>query len=274
MTLLSAGLTLAQTQTTASGRAAADAAAQGTQSLQAGTKMNAELKSKLDTKNAHVGDSVTAVTTSAVKEHGTTVLPKGSVLHGHVTEVQSAADSHSAARLGVLFDQATTKKGETIPMHAGIASIFSSSAAAGNISDGMSDGGMMQPMAMPVGGGARAGGGGLLGGGGAALTGAVGGIVSGAGAGVNTAANTMGHIGAAGAQGQTASMARASNGVPVQILLPPASAAGAASGSGAASVAGIGGASGQASSGSVLASSQGNMQLNSGTRMSIEVVHP
>jgi hypothetical protein len=84
----------------------------------------------------------------------------------------------------------------------------------------------------------------------------------------------MGSIGPAGAQGQTAGRARASNGVPLRILMPPANLAGAANGSGAASLAGIGSASGQASSGSVITSSQGNMQLNSGTRMSIEVVHP
>ncbi|MGH9393814.1 MAG: hypothetical protein ACRD1E_06555, partial [Terriglobales bacterium] len=45
------------------------------ETVAAGTKVDAQLKTKLDTQHAKVGDKVSAVTTAAIKENGQTVLP-------------------------------------------------------------------------------------------------------------------------------------------------------------------------------------------------------
>jgi len=241
--------------------------------LAAGSKVNAQLKSKLDTRHAKVGDKVTAVTTSDVKENGVKVLPKGSTLTGHVTEVTRAESSKSPSRIGVLFDRAVTKQGQTIPMRAGIASVLTSSAAAAAMGGGMGGmdsgmgamgGGMDGGMGGGMGGGMSApmpagGGGGLLGGVGGAANGVLG---AGAAAGpvvANGAGMVGGELGASGplsAGGSVESLGRASNGVPVEIAMPPAGAQ----------------ASQQAAFGSVLSTPRGDMELNSGTNVALQTL--
>ncbi|MGH9466127.1 MAG: hypothetical protein ACRD1Y_02110, partial [Terriglobales bacterium] len=217
--------------------------------LAAGTKINSKLKTKLDTRHAKVGEKVTAVTTSDIKEHGVKVLPKGSVLTGHVTEVTRAKGSKSASSIGVLFDQAVTKKGRRIPLHASIVSVVSNRDALAMEPAAMAP--MPMPMAMPArasaGGGLMGGVGGVVGGAGTAV-GATGGAMLGTGAGMGR----MGGNVLAGAH------ARASNGVPLEIAMPRMNAQGA----------------GDASFGSVLSTPRGNMQLNSGTRMEVQQMGP
>src|SRR5487761_1728439 len=48
--------------------------------LNSQTRIQAKLKSKLDTRHARVGQQVQAVTTAQVKSHGRVVLPKGTRL--------------------------------------------------------------------------------------------------------------------------------------------------------------------------------------------------
>lgn len=261
---LGAAMAAAQTPTTqasasAASKATATANSNGS-ALAVGTRMDAELKSKLDTKNAKVGDSVTAVTTSAVKEHGTTVLPKGTTLHGHVTEVTKAESSKSPSRIGVLFDQATTKQGQVIPLRAGIVSVVTATAAgAADAGTGMDD--MPMPQAMPAGGGMS--GGGVADG----VAGGVGRTVDSAGAVVGGTADGMGRatlgdqpVPAAVTQnsGELAAMARASNGVPISISTPDASVAGSTSQ--------------QSAVGSVLSSPRGDLEISSGTRVALQVM--
>lgn len=238
--------------------------------MAAGSRVNAQLKSKLDTRHAKVGDKVTAVTTADMKENGVKVLPKGSTLTGHVTEVTRAESSKSPSRIGVLFDQAVTKQGQTIPMRAGIASVLTSSASAaamgggagGGMDSGMGamnggmDGGMGGGMSAPMPAG---GGGGLLGG----VGGAAGGVLgAGAAAGPVVANGTgmvggeLGTSGPLSAGGSVESLGRASNGVPVEIAMPPAGAQ----------------ASQQAAFGSVLSTPRGDMELNSGTNVALQTL--
>jgi hypothetical protein len=98
-------------------------AAQTPAALSAGTKVDAQLQSQLDARQAHVGDPVTAVTTAAVKDHGKLVLPKGSRLTGHVTSVVSADSPQASSEVGILFDQATAADGQAVPVHLDIASV-------------------------------------------------------------------------------------------------------------------------------------------------------
>lgn len=154
--------------------------AQSQAKLAAGTKVNAKLQSSLNAQHAKVGDRVTAVTTSAVKEHGKVVLPKGTRLNGRVTSVLAARDEHSPSRIGVLFDQATTAKGETMPVNLAVVSV---TRAAANAAAMPMPAAPMPEMAppMPMAGGAA--------GGGLNLGGAVGGLGAAAGGALGAAAN-------------------------------------------------------------------------------------
>jgi hypothetical protein len=67
------------------------------------------LTCKLDTKKSKVGDPVTAKTLNPLKLNDGTVLPRGTILTGKVTQVQ--AKSSGSATLAIYFDQLETAKG-------------------------------------------------------------------------------------------------------------------------------------------------------------------
>jgi len=250
----------------ASGPAMTSGSANG--SALAATQMspvNAELLSKLDSKSARVGERVVARTKQTIRTADGTVIPKGSRLLGHVTEAQAHERGHQDSSLGIAFDRAELKGGQSMAIHSVIRSIAPPANAIG--SSGMDDDGMMAPMA-PMGGGmvgggpamgGRAGGGGLLGGtvgGAAAATGQMG---AGLGSSLDTTAgNTMrttgnvagnaaagvgnGLHGAAGAAGELGARATAIPGVMLN-----SNAGGAASG--------------------MLTATKRNVHLDSGTQM-------
>jgi hypothetical protein len=84
-------------------------------SLAAGTAINAELNSSIDSKKAKSGDTVMAHTTEAVKSgDDRTILPKGTKLIGHITQASAKGDTESA--LGIGFDKAILKGGEEVPL--------------------------------------------------------------------------------------------------------------------------------------------------------------
>ncbi len=203
-------------------------------SLSSQTKIQAKLKSRLDTRHARVGQQVQAVTTSSVKSQGRVVLPKGTRLYGRITQVQAAANSHARSSLGVLFSEAVTRQGRRIPIHASIMQVLAGSSE-------MQAGFTPPPMAQPMGvggGGAMSAGGGLVGGAGGALGGAV-----------NSGTQIAGNVGAGlGAQtsAMTGGMLRASNGAAFHVL--PVRAEGN-------------------SQSSLLVAPHGNLVLNSGTNM-------
>ncbi|HXE31867.1 MAG TPA: hypothetical protein VN515_08720 [Terriglobales bacterium] len=238
---LGAGLAVAQ--------GAAPAAAPAT--LSAGTRVQAELKTKLDSKHAHVGDTVKAVTTADVKQNGVKILPKGSTLTGHVTEVTAAESGKSPSHIGVLFDQAVTKQGQPVALHAGIRQVLIASAPPMDMG-----GPAMEPMPMPPaqpdsGGNPRMGGmdvGGVAGG---AVAGVTSPVMRGSAAGGIDGAAGAGPLGAGGA---VASAARASNGAPLSIRLPEVSAGEAAQ------------------AGSVISTPHGDVEINSGTRVELQVM--
>lgn len=89
------------------------AAAQSTPSLQPSTKIKVQLKTKLDTKKSKVGDKVEAQIKEEIKNGDTVVLPKNSLLEGTVTEVDES-NHGSSGKIGVLFTQATDKKGAVL----------------------------------------------------------------------------------------------------------------------------------------------------------------
>jgi hypothetical protein len=187
--------------------------------------MSGELEGKLDSKSAKVGDRVALKTTEKIQISDGTVIPKGSRLVGHVTEVQAHNSDRAIAQIGVAFDHAELKNGESLPVHSLIRTVrMSASVTSMNMMDNddtMSassmGGGRMGGMGSGRGGGVIGGGlgagagasteAGSLGGGpvGGVAGGAAGGQVdrngnvTNAGAGVGTGVGTNGGTGPLGA---------------------------------------------------------------------------
>ncbi len=166
---------------TANARSGNVQASGSTNAAAAGAEMrpvNGELQSKLDAKSAKVGDEVVVKTTQSATTADGTVIPKGSRLVGHVTTVVAHSKESANSQLGIAFDRAELKGGQSLPVHSEIRSLTAppSVATAGTMQsdDSFGNGGMgggrVSGGAM---GGGRSGGGGLLGGGGGTV-GAVG----------------------------------------------------------------------------------------------------
>lgn len=78
------------------------------------TPVQTELTTKIDTKDASPGQAVTARTTAPVELADGTKVPQGTVLSGHVTQVQAHTEEQPGAVLGLAFDQATLKGGQIL----------------------------------------------------------------------------------------------------------------------------------------------------------------
>lgn len=185
-----------------------------------GTAINAALNGSVDSKKAKPGDQVVAHTTKDVKEHGKTVIPRGTKLVGHVTQASARAKGDAESQLAIQFDRAILKHGREVPVNLGIQALASAQTAASmadNDMDSMANAGTY------AGGSAAAGGRGALGGVTSTAGGAVGGVTNSAanagnlgGATVNAAErSTVGATGAANgavgglnAAGQLASNSR------------------------------------------------------------------
>jgi hypothetical protein len=85
----------------------------------AGTLINAELASALDSKKVKSGDAVNARTTTDLKStDGRNILPKGTKIIGHVTQASARNAGQPDSSLGLVFDKATLKSGQEIPLNA------------------------------------------------------------------------------------------------------------------------------------------------------------
>jgi hypothetical protein len=152
------------------------------------SSITGELDGKLDSKTAKVGDRVVLKTTNKVQTSDGTLIPKGSRLIGHITQVQPYSKEHGAAALGIAFDQVEMKGGQSVAIYTLIRGV-SPNPSAMAISSMDNDGSFGAPMGAvpamsggPVMGGGR-GNGGLIGGAGGTLNGAgsvAGGVTGGA----------------------------------------------------------------------------------------------
>lgn len=88
--------------------------------IASGTTFNAALSEPIDSKKAKPGDAVTARTTEAAKSHGSTVLPKGTKLVGHVTRASARGKGEAESALGIVFDKAVLKNGQEVPVNLAI----------------------------------------------------------------------------------------------------------------------------------------------------------
>jgi hypothetical protein len=121
-----------------------------------------ELDGKLDSRTARVGDRVVLKTMDKVQASDGTVIPRGSRLVGHVTEVQAYDPANGPARIAIAFDHAELKNGQSIAIYTLIGGVVPSGGAIANLQNRESrvdDGGGDGMMGMPVPGGAMASGG-------------------------------------------------------------------------------------------------------------------
>jgi hypothetical protein len=127
------GVALAQTAETRGRTSASNttsASKQGQQlNLQSGTQLAAQLENTLDARHAKPGDRVVLKTTQAVRQNGEVVVPKGSRLIGHVTDVQQRTKSDNESVIGIAFDR-LQKGSMDVPIAATIVSITQAHARA------------------------------------------------------------------------------------------------------------------------------------------------
>ena len=218
-----------------------------------------EIDGKLDSKTAKPGDPVVLKTTQKMKTADGTEIPKGSRLVGHVTEVQAHEKGHAESHMGLEFDRAELKGGQSMAIHSMIQSVQPNpnAMAAGSIAN-------EDALDTPMGGGAAgAGGGGMAGGhGGGPLGGTAGGVASATGrAGSDLGSTAGGAVRTTGNLGSDAS-ANLAHGVGV-------AANGAGSlGARATGMPGVmlrGDAAGSASG--MLSATNKNIHLDSGTQL-------
>ncbi len=79
-------------------------------SASATAPLYADIAGKLDTKNARVGEEITAKTLAPAKLADGVILPKGAILLGKVTEVQSKSAGNGMASMKIVFDQIVPSK--------------------------------------------------------------------------------------------------------------------------------------------------------------------
>lgn len=142
------------------------------------SSITGELEGKLDSKTAKPGDRVVLRTTDKVQTSDGTLIPKGSRLIGHVTEVQACDATHAIAQMGIAFDHVELKGGQSVAIFTLIRRLYPGRSAIDTGGNSMRGGGPMDtsmgasmggaPMGggmggsqSPMGGSGRAGGGGM-----------------------------------------------------------------------------------------------------------------
>jgi hypothetical protein len=202
LTIAMAGVALAQAAETRGRTSASNttsASKQGRQvNLQSDTQMAAQLENTLDARHAKAGDRVVMKTTQAIKQDGQVVVPKGSRLMGHVTDVQQRTTSDNQSIIGIAFDRLQNGS-MNVPITATIVSITQAnartqSAASDDMLGSQTMTSSSSRSSTSAGSGQRGSGGGLLGG----VGNTVGGVV-------NTTTSTVGNVagGATTAVGST-----------------------------------------------------------------------
>lgn len=86
-------------------------------------QVTGQLQGKLDSKTAKVGDDVVLKTSQKIKTADGIVIPKGSRLIGHVTEVQAHNKQQAESHMGIEFDRVDLRGGQSMAIHSMIESI-------------------------------------------------------------------------------------------------------------------------------------------------------
>jgi hypothetical protein len=90
-----------------------------------------DLDGKLDSKTAKVGDRVALKIADKTQTSDGTLLPRGSRLVGHITQVQAHDNDRAIAQIAIVFDHAELKNGQSIPVHTLIRTVRPSGSVTG-----------------------------------------------------------------------------------------------------------------------------------------------
>jgi hypothetical protein len=214
-------------------------------SLAAGAVLQAELAKSIDAKKAKAGDEVSARLAQDLKTtDGKILMHRGAKLVGHVTEAQAKSKENAESKLGMVFEKAVAKDGQEVAFNGLIQAIAAPVQSASSISDDR--GGM----------GAGSGGGNSMGG----------------GRGSSGAMTPMGG-GGTSAPGSSTMGSNAGTSGPLTNASPSGNGALNTASRGVSGMPGVAlntAAAGNAQS-SVLSSANGNIKLESGTQMILQV---
>jgi hypothetical protein len=90
------------------------------------SSVTGELEDKLNSATAKVGDRVVLKTTEKVQTADGTMIPRGTRLMGHITQIQTRDAKHTFAQLAIAFDRAELKNGQSIAIYTLIRGVNSS----------------------------------------------------------------------------------------------------------------------------------------------------
>jgi hypothetical protein len=127
--------------------------------LAPGSVIPVRLTKTIDAKKAKSGDEVDARVTQDMKTtSGQVLVPKDTVVVGHITEAQPRSKEQQESQVGIAFDHAVMKSGGDLPVPMSIQAVIGTPALNPNAGNGDSTGGSAPPpTAMPSGGGAAPG---------------------------------------------------------------------------------------------------------------------
>jgi hypothetical protein len=97
--------------------------------LKSGNSIYATLVKPVDARKNKPGDPVVARTTEDVKSEGKVVIPRGSKIVGHVTEVKTRGKGQAESVVGVVFDHAVLKDGSQVPLSLAVQAVGSGATA-------------------------------------------------------------------------------------------------------------------------------------------------
>src|ERR1035441_9812518 len=136
------------------------AQAAGVHRIAPGSVIPVQLTKTIDAKKAKPGDQVAAKVTMDLKANsGEVVVPKDTVVMGHVTEAQTRSKEQKESQVGIAFDRAVLKDGEiSLPMSIqAVIAPPNNNANNGGASDPGAPATGGGPAASPMGGGGRSG---------------------------------------------------------------------------------------------------------------------
>jgi hypothetical protein len=94
--------------------------------------VNGELVTRINAKKAKAGQPVVIKTTEKAATADGVVIPKGSKILGHITDVQPHTKQNPNAKVTLQFDKAQLKSGQTLPIKSVIESVAPANGSATN----------------------------------------------------------------------------------------------------------------------------------------------
>ncbi len=98
--------------------------------LKSGSSIHATLQKPVDARKNKPGDQVVAKTSEDVKSEGKVIIPRGSRIVGHVTEVKAREKGQAGSAVGIVFDHAVLKDGSHMPLSLAVQAVGSGATAA------------------------------------------------------------------------------------------------------------------------------------------------